>query len=1222
MTTTIDRNNPSFELFPINNNRTAWRPFGLPVILVVPNRRDGVGGPIANSQIFNLKIYIENAPKRAPVAGHNNIGKFYPDTDLYAVNIDSLSLAESLIDPTLYDFYDSAGSPIAKDQVKPGDSFRYTTATGTTSEMIYYPDANYYDLSSFLIDFDVLPSDDYNLVYQTEYFTRIISQDGLEQLLCIDVDSVSLALYKFKVAHPGQVIEEFERLTPPPYLTNQDRSQDTTLGLYRPFTDILQDISDEQDLLESVNWVYETPPEVIPYLSKLLGWDIPYFPESLDNLRKAVLRRTVELQRLAGSNNAIINLFRLFGFEILISNLWWSSDGKRYIRPDENQPLGYQDEKISTVTLCQVDPLLSKFNGQQNKFGSFSIPLIYRPQIITGLDQFTALQDGGDVTVECYFVENDSEAYTALSSIVQDISDNPSAYNNNECVETDGYLSNTAISEQLEGKQLVGYSQLLISGKFGLVKDQILVGPEVPLTKDGVRLNREPNQIELTLNGALDFSGDNNKTPRSVFCFATYKRQQLVVPDVLKDLQSNRFAIQIVQEDLTEFASSEVIDFALEFLSKVKAFHSLLEKVLLSVDLNESYEVTNWCVGGDYTQRFDTDAGKLQVPPAIIPGVPSDLNDCSLLDPKNLGYKDSDILLRLRKLSSLPEEYQAWKSLDDRSDQAVNSERIAPNAPGQDRDSCKYNYQGQDLIKIQDRDEAKSNEIGPSPNASSMVAGYKANPKVSPIDDVSAGIFPATGGLASSNNDSSTYGLFTREYTEQFDPACLDNLGDRAVDDYCYKGRVDDEVLYRPAMVNSELFHSKPCSLDLGLGVYYLYPTFSEMIVKGVKDRCPSSNAPYPIFSGGAKSGTIRQHLNSIQRRDLTWDYDIPLTDDSLLGRLLRDYDVPMPQTLHYTNRIIENNTDQQFNLAIQRPSLNVEKTNLHFPGCRFVHINALLQDFYHPTWKARPWDDDFSTYCGPKGICGDNEPSFLNCVTEIGTDGNEYLVFDDQPFQALGNGLTPDISNLGDHSLGTGATFSENDVIHAVFMKDAELKSMVEFEGVCAYDSSVETLLYGEGILEITNPLFESHSTECGTGTIYDYADGYACFYGIHGYTTQDIGRGIYDSLLSDLGMPTIPTSYEPDVLVNLGSGILADNQVNLRVDCGCLVYDCQTVNTAPADDTICSADDFYDNQAGQYDWNTDHLNVTTTLKSVEILGASSIALDGTIPSLLELSS
>ena len=232
MTTTIDRNNPSFALFPINNNRTAWRPFGLPVILVVPNRRDGNGAPIANSQIFNMKIYIENAPKRAPVAGHDNIGKFFPDAELYTVNIDSLKLAESLVDPSLYTFYDTDGNQITADQATSGDEFEYTTSTGVTDRMTYYADANYYDLSPYLIDFDVLPSDNYNLVYQTEYFTRVISQDGLQQLLCIDVNKISLALYKFKVSHPGEVIEEFERLTPPPYLTNSERSSDTPLGLY------------------------------------------------------------------------------------------------------------------------------------------------------------------------------------------------------------------------------------------------------------------------------------------------------------------------------------------------------------------------------------------------------------------------------------------------------------------------------------------------------------------------------------------------------------------------------------------------------------------------------------------------------------------------------------------------------------------------------------------------------------------------------------------------------------------------------------------------------------------------------------------------------------------------------------------------------------------------------------------------------------------------------
>ena len=631
---------------------------------------------------------------------------------------------------------------------------------------------------------------------------------------------------------------------------------------------------------------------------------------------------------------------------------------------------------------------------------------------------------------------------------------------------------------------------------------------------------------------------------------------------------------------------------------------------------------SNWCVGGDYLQRYDTDAGQLQVPPAIIPDVPSDINDCTQLDPKNLGYKDSDLLLRARKLSVLPEEYLAWKSLDNRSDQPTGDERLAPNKAGDNRNACKYTYLGQDLIKIQDRNEERSSEIGPSPNASSMVAGYKANPKVSPIDDALNGNFDATGASASSNSDSSTYGLFTKEYTGQFDPACLDNLNDRAIDDYCYKGRVDDELLYRQALNDTEVVHCKPCSIDLGFGSYYLYPTTSVMVVKGVQNRCPGSITPLPVFSGGAKQGSIKQHLNSVQRKYLTQDYNTALTDDSSLGRLLRDYDVPTAQTLHYTNRYDEKNTDQQYNLAIQRPSLNIEKQSLHFPGCRFVIISALLNDFYHPTWRARPWDDDFSTYCGPKDICGNNEPSFLNCQITIGTDGNEYLVFDDRPFQALGNNLPPDIANLGDHTLGTGADFEENDVIHAVFMEDAELKDVTEFEGVCAYDTSVETLLYGEGIIEITDPLFNSHSTECATDTIFDYADGYGCDFGLHDYTTQDIGRGIYDDLLADLGMPSISASYEPDVLVNLGSGIKNDQQTNLRLDCGCLLYDCQTVNTAPADDTICSADYFYDEQQQAYDWHCDQLNTILTLKAVEMLDASSINLDGTIPSLLELSS
>jgi len=71
--------NPFFVLYPVNNNRTAWKPTSAPFILVVPHRRDVAENPIPNSQIFNVRIYIENVPQEAKVAGHDHIGIRFPD---------------------------------------------------------------------------------------------------------------------------------------------------------------------------------------------------------------------------------------------------------------------------------------------------------------------------------------------------------------------------------------------------------------------------------------------------------------------------------------------------------------------------------------------------------------------------------------------------------------------------------------------------------------------------------------------------------------------------------------------------------------------------------------------------------------------------------------------------------------------------------------------------------------------------------------------------------------------------------------------------------------------------------------------------------------------------------------------------------------------------------------------------------------------------------------
>jgi hypothetical protein len=1204
MVTISSKNNPSFALFPINNDRTGWRPFGLPVIMVVPNRRDLGNNPTQNSQVFNVRVFVEDVPSEARVAGHNNVGVRFPDRELYAEAIDAIGLAERLIDPSQYTFTRD-GVEIDYGDAKEGDTFAYITTTGIKDTITYIPSANYYDLSDITIDYDQLPSGKYNQVYQAEYFTRLISDFGQEELLCIDASRTSLAILRFNVRHPGEVLEEFERHTPPPYLTNATRSQDSTLALYRPFTDALQDIMDEQDLLESVNWVFDTPAEAIPYLSQLLGWDLPYFPKSLDQLRRAVLRRTVEFQNLSGSRRAITNLFRLFGFEILISNLWWSSDGKRLIRPDENLPTPYESQKITTVEKCQIDCVLSGHNTEG--FGIFNIPLLFRPQETIDLEDFTALRDGGNISIDCYFVEDNSNAYDVLTQISQEIQDNPLNYGNNSggCgVDAEGFLIPFGISTRLAGLETVGYSQVLIEGKLGKVTNEVLAGSEIPLKKEGVKFNRETNILNITLNGALDYEGRINNVGRSVFTFVTYKRQEFLVPDIIKDLQSNRFEVQVVTEDLTEFADPVFLDFAVEFLFRVKAFHSLLNKIIYSVELNETYEVTDWCVGGNITQRFDIDAGTLQVPPAIIPEIPSDINDCTRLDPVSLGYKDEDITLRLRKLANLPEEHAVWKALDARADQPPGDTRLALMDAVPDRSECKFNHRGQDRI-VGDRVERRTTEYGPSPNAGMMAAGFSSNLDTSPLDNAENGAFDKTSGIASSNNDSSTYGSFTREYTDIRESHCeLDGITD-----YCYKGRVDDELLYRPTLVDGENVVCKPCSIDLGTGVYYLYPTQSVALVRGVKKPARNSSTRHSVFSGGATEGNQARHLMGIQGTYLAAPYDQQLQKDSHLARLYRDYGQPQDYTLHFSNRIGQPPEDQQYNLALQRPSLNIQKPTLHLPGCRFPRINALRDDFYHPTWEARPWDDDFSTYCGPHSACGSIEPTFLNCVMIVGEDGNEYLSFDSQPFQCLGNNIVPDIQSLGDHTLSTDASFETTSVIHKVYMGGANGHEAIELDGVCDYDTSVEN-----DTIIVDDPIFSSHN-ECNTGELIDFADGYACESGEKTYTPIDIGQGIFDEVFEALGLPSSTGTDAPSaLLIFLGSGILHESC--LRLDCGCLLVDCDGTSEGSA---ICSADIFL-NDDGFYDWQIDHLQIVRTMKNVETIGVCSTRLDGTIPSLLEL--
>ncbi len=1187
MANLTDQHQPGFYLFPVNNNRTAWRPFGIPVILAVPHKRDAAGNTFPNSGVFSVRIYIEDVPQEARVAGHQNIGRRFPNKELYAQTVSSLDLADRLLDLSNL-LITRDGIEISLDDAEQGDLINYTTATGVRDTIQFLVGADYYDLSDILIDVELLPSDYYNLVYEAGYFKRVVSLDGRNDFLCVDSNTQALAILKFQIDHPGRVLEEFYRLTPPPYLTDASKAKDTTVALYRPFTDLLQDVMDEQGLLERINWVFDAPAEAIPYLSSLLGWDIPYFPESLDQLRRAVLRRTVEFQNLKGSRRAIVNIFRLFGFEILISNLWWSSDGKRLIRPDEKLPITYNNQEITTVAVDQVDALVA--DEAITEFTTIQIPLLFRPQEKTGLDRFTALRDSGYVTVTFYAVEPGSEAQLALDDIVEEIKVNPSGWGStaNCQQDVDGFTFPQAITDALAGKELAGYSQLQISGKMGDVEDEIVAGKHIPVRATGLSLNRENNFLKLTYNGFSDLEG------LRVYGFATYQRFEFHVPDILANLQSNRFDLQVLTQALDEFADPTTLEFAVEFLYKLKAFHSLLNVIRTRIELTETYGVTDLCVGGDFEQRYDTDIGRLQVPPAIIPKIPGDLSDCSLLDARSLGYKDSDIQLRIRQLTNLPEEHAAWKAMDDREFVQPAESRITPNQPAAGRDSCKFNHHGQDRKTTEERIEGWDTQLGPTSLSNSGTVGFSNSPELSPQDEL--------GQSTSTNSDSSAYGSFMREFRETPEAFCdLDR-----VTDYCYKGRVDDEILYRPTFIGQESGGIRPIYVGLGTGTYWVFPALSRQIVPGVRKKDSRSKTVKMKFSGKADEATRYYYADSIQNEYLSQSYSQRQDRSklSLLGRLYRDYGLPTTETLHFSNRPGGPNPDQKYQLALQRPSLEIVKPILHLPGCRFPTLNRLKQDFISEDYEARPWDFDV---CGAKNICGKTDPSFLNFQITVGTDGNEYLSFDSQPHTVLGNNLEADIPSLGDQTLVTDAAFSQSDVVHKVYIEDASGNPAVVLDGVVGYDSAV-----ADGTIDTTDPLFVSH-VACATdpNAFTDFADGYPAVVGLQDYELPEATP--YDDLLTELGLPT-GGETGTQILFLLSSGIKNGTR-GFRLDGGTLLADCEPTSGLA---TI-NNNEIYRDEDGYLDFEPDHLLVEARLVADESITAELTLLDGQIESLME---
>lgn len=1217
MATLTEEHQPSFVLFAVNNNRTAWRSFGLATVLIVPHRRDAGGNPIDNSHVSNVRIAIEGAPTEALVGGHDHVGLRFPDRELFARTISTTELLDRQIELSLYSFQKSDGTIVEIEDAVRGDKLLYTTASGIRDTVTFLPDADYFDLSDILIETELLPPRRYNLIYSCDFFLRV-TVDGIEgeELLCIDTSINGRAALRFGLNHPGEVMLEFFNATPQPYLTSSVKAEDSTIAFYRPFTDILQDIFDEQSLLEKANWVYNVPFEFIPHLAGLLGWEVPYFPESLDNLRRAIIRKTRELQQLKGSQRAVRELMSLFGFTVLINNLWYAIDGSRFIAPGERLPPQFSDQTIRFEEKCQVDLILSEYNT--DGFGEQVLNLLFRPQRLFGIDPFLAPEDSGTLTFDAYLVESGSDADLALKVESDAIFADPDGYGQStECTEDPiGFIHVKRIDNAVAGLDVVGHSTILI--RDGLAVEQSLVGQSPPFkivsptSIGGIRFDKNTNQLKLAFSTYIAFG------TQKVYAFAAYKRQAIIVPAELADLQSNRFDIQILRRNDNSVIRSDILDFIIDFIHRLKAFHSLLNVVRYNVDLDESYLVTDHCLGGDVSQRFDTDAGRQQVPPAIIPGIPGE--NCFSFSAEGLGYKETDLVYRKRVISGLLAEFVAWQALDGRT--AENNELLRLMVVAANDASCQFNRLGQDRV-TGERDQVRDFEIGPSPNAGQNSFASELNLELSPTDDVVSGIFPISGPEPNSNNDSSPFGNQLKEHDITQQTHCeLDGQTD-----YCFKGRVSDELLIRPTLQFSEIEHCKPCGISLGVGVYWSSPVPSVRVIDGVHRPMSGSLTPRSTYSGGAKNiGEIGYLRELSQAVHLSLDYNKPLPafSNSLLGRLLRGYDQPQTESLHFSNRPFLENLDQARFLAIQRPNLDVQLLFMHFPGARFPTMNKLQDDYISDIWGARPWDPPYSE----DTPCCMGSPTWLNARLVIGTNGDEQLVFDSAPFTVFGNGLEPDISSLGGHVVPS--FLDPEDIIHKIFSNLALGHPAIELENICP-------CIDPTGLLEIEAPCFNSAS-ELASGGFIDFCDGYACESGFFIHSGTDLGRnGLFEELFEALGVPGVNFGQSGgtspiELLFRLGSGIKVE--FGIRLDCGCSLVSPggsvtgltgsgssagSSAGTGQVIGLPCQSNLFVD-QDGNRDFSCDHLHILSALVADEEFGVCSYRLDGSIPSLMEI--
>lgn len=902
MAKNLNRIDPTLFEFPIQSNRTGWHPVWTPTLLVVPWSFDVNGNRIEGSRVNSVTFAIENI-REITVGGHpqqyDPLGtkpQADPDAVIFQVTLTYSELLEYQIDLSTVTFYDQDGN--ITDNPEEGDWIEFTNARGIQSRLEYLPDAEYFDLSYVQIDVDNLPSNRYIASWTVDYFKRI-DRDGA--LFCIDENTEKSIKLDYLVNHPGEIHEEMVKRTPAVYIEDIDKKQDFTVNLYRPFADILQNIFDESELFHGINWVNKIPPQLFPYLSHLIGVELPTRTggASLDKIRRRMLERGAELQKLKGSELAIKELFSILGFVINITNLWASVDGTRFIAPNESDPdpaIKPEREEINLYEVSQTDPLVA--NYVESGFGNIEVPLLHR-------------NNNDSIVLSAYIVGNDTQAHDDLSEIITNLIDDPNYFANDTIIhDADSYLM---IPEELRniGDGIEAFSRIVVSDIE--VLSQSHVGLPV-LRFDGVRYNKLRDVLDITFADYKDLSN------RTLYIFGTYVRNEFEIPEILKNNQTNRFDIEILAKN-GEVIESGLYDYLLDSLFKFKAFHSLLRKVSYTAPLRYFYNVIDFCNNAFLSQESDADANSLMVPPAC----PTDecflTNECNEQNARG-GLRQDDKEVRNIILEGLKEEYDRWNDItddwlnidNDKLEWAKSKSNISIPVPDNEGDNF-----GQDRVSYDLVVQLGESSNNPNINVGDVIYMRYMGTYLESVSSTEPIIF---------NIQSIKYQILSEltgvevkiEIARQFTPnsfyvsmefdvdhdtdirSKIAELNTLSTPDYCYKGRVRDFISFKNEISLNEYVRNRPCNLMMGRSVYYR-------------------------INSDILENKVGWHDKLLDKSDLT---------------------------LHYSNSPFWND----INKSHIRLSSQIDKIGLGFPSHRPMRF-GLINDFTHPTYEMRPWDID-----------------------------------------------------------------------------------------------------------------------------------------------------------------------------------------------------------------------------------------------------------------------